>query len=147
MTDQSAENFRRIVERSYLSAEDKAGLLARAEAEGVTDALWRRLDDLLVGAIETRERAYSDYREQLDAEIVRYTEEYESEKRLIDQEMRRQLESLTEGDDAARDRLWDSYYQRIAALQRRLLEEVKGSSKTLLQATVTQALAGPYRRP
>jgi len=137
------DKFLRLVEDSYLAAEEKDGLKLLAEG-GVTPELWRKLDDLLVAGLEERRGAYREFRGRLDAEIARYTADYEREKKVLDGRMREDLSRLGEGDDAERDRLWDDYYAAVHALQGRLLDEMRKTSKTVLQTTV---LAAVFRGP
>ena len=137
------DRFLRLVEDSYLTAEEKDGLKLLAEG-GVTPELWRKLDDLLVAGLEERRGAYREFRGRLDAEITRYTADYEREKKVLDGRMREDLARLGENDDAERDRLWNEYYDAVHALQERLLDEMKKTSKTVLQTTV---LASVFRGP
>lgn len=134
------DRFLRLVEDSYLAAEEKDGLKLLAEG-GVTPELWRKLDDLLVAGLEERRAAYREFRGRLDKEIARYTADYEREKKILDTRMREDLARLGEGDDAERDRLWNEYYDAVHALQERLLDEMRKTSKTVLQTTVFASVA------
>jgi t-SNARE complex subunit (syntaxin) len=135
------KRFMRLVNESYLEDSEKDSLLAAAK-DGVNQELWKRLGDLLMAALETRRANYRDFRSQLDTEVAKYTAVYEKEKRVLDERMRQRLQELDENDSEARDRLWDEYYSDIHALQGRLLDEVRKTSKTVLRSTVLASVSG-----
>ncbi|MFH1047254.1 MAG: hypothetical protein V1738_03025 [Patescibacteria group bacterium] len=133
--------FLNAVARAPLTSDERAEL-ERLVAHGVTDEAWRRFDDLLVAALETRREAFKDYRAKMDEEVARYTEAYENEKRVIDQQMREDLANCNELESDQRKQLWDAYYVRIAELQNRVLDNMKKTSQTVLQHVVATVSDG-----
>ncbi len=137
MTEQqknmALEQFHAVVDSSCLPVKDKQKLKNMAARTGMTDELWKRFDDLLVALIEERALIKDQHKAELDAEVARYTAEYESEKKIIDNKMRDDLAALGEADESIRTALWGAYYSKLQQLQDRLLENIRHTSQTTLQ--------------
>jgi hypothetical protein len=128
------EIFNQVVDRSDLTAEHKQELKSLADA-GLTQAVWTRLNDLLIDDLTARNEARQQATDQLDAEVARYTADYEQEKSVLDREMYEELKTC-QADEAKRNRLWADYRKKIEALQRHAVTEVKKTSGTILQQVV-----------
>ncbi|MEA3249837.1 MAG: hypothetical protein U9Q03_05825 [Patescibacteria group bacterium] len=129
-------NFRKAVDRSFLSAEDKQALMKMAQKDGVNRALWNRFNDYLIAEIVEREAKQRDVTKNLDSEIDKFTKEYEKEKTVIDLKLRADLQELGDTDLETREKLWGAYYEKIGRIQDRLLEKVDKTSKSLLWEVV-----------
>lgn len=131
MDAHSLISFLDAVEHSFLTDDQKKQFTDAAKA-GVTPQLWSDFNDHLIASIvhtQERQRARSF---ELDREIDKYTADYEREKVVIDREFRAMLAAVPEDDAATRDRMWAEYGARIRALQKRLLDEVRQTSTTVL---------------
>jgi len=136
--DYTFEEFVSVVERSFLPPAEKEQLKQFAAAGSINKELWSKFDDLLVAALEERKQLEYKYKSQLDTEIQRYTEEYESEKRIMDQQMREDLKQCEKLGDAEAQVLWDEYYRRISQLQNKVLNNLRRTSKTMLQRVAVE---------
>lgn len=128
------EIFNQVVERSDLTAEHKQELMSLADA-GLTQAVWTRLNDRLIDDLTDRNSAHQQAVEKLDAEVARYTADYEQEKSVLDRQMYDELKTCQD-DESKRQKLWADYRQKITALQKRAVTEVKKTSGTMLQQVV-----------
>jgi len=129
---ETVANFLAAVEQSFLPERDK-DLLRRAAAKGVSAELWNQLNDMLIAAVVASRSEATRQTRRLDAEIDRFTGEYEKEKTVLDLEFRTELE---QADDSAKERMWAGYARRIRALQSRFLGQVKRTSTTILRDVV-----------
>ncbi|KPJ86123.1 hypothetical protein AMJ57_00550 [Parcubacteria bacterium SG8_24] len=129
----SPKMFTDAVDRSFLPEEEKEAFRQAVSREGVSDRLWTRFNDRLIAAIVEIEGSQKKYTETLDAEINRYTKEYEKEKTVLDLRLR---DDLSQADSVGQERLWTAYRSRIRNLQSRLLTQVKKSSTSILHDVV-----------
>jgi hypothetical protein len=139
MSDDETQ-FLALVEKAPLTPDEKEELRRLAES-GVDEALWRKLDDLIVASVRMRRTVLKEYRESLDVEVERVTARHEEQLRLVDARMKQDLEAAGDDDDA-RDRLWDEYYRTVHEMQERLLDEMRRTSSELLQKAVHQVSRG-----
>lgn len=139
MDDELAQ-FLAMVERAPLTQEEKEEM-SRAAENGVDKTLWRRLDDMIVASLEMRKVVLREYREALDAETKRVTEEHESQVAVLDAKLRSDIESAGE-DGAECDRIWAGYYAAVHALQGKLLDDLRESAAALKRQAVTRVSRG-----
>jgi len=133
----TVEQFHAIVDSSCLPAGGKQELKDIASRVGMTEELWKRFDDLLVALVEEGSLIKDKHKAELDAEVAKYTAEYESEKKVIDTKMRDDLAAVGESDEPTRTALWDAYYSKLQQLQERLLDNIRQTSQTTLQKMAT----------
>jgi hypothetical protein len=137
MEDARLKKFLAAVDDSFLSEKVRKDLRAAAEFGGVTQRLWERFNDALIEEIVRRHDAHDKCREMLDAEIDRFTIEYEREKTALDYRLRDDLKRADEAGDAAeKDRLWVEYRSKIADLQAHVRADVNRTSVTCLHEVV-----------
>lgn len=137
MEDTERHKFMVVVEHSFLSEAEK-GQLRNAARGGVSDELWRELNDRLVASIVARAKLQSDADGNIDREVQRFSAEYEAEKSRIDREMWDLLKTVPAEEEARRKELWRDYERRIDELQTRLLQSVRSSSATVLKDVILQ---------
>lgn len=141
MDAHSLISFLDTVEHCFLPEDEKAVLVASAK-QGVTPQLWGELNDRLIAAIVRTQERQREHTTELDREIDKYTADYEREKVVIDREFRAALAAVPKDDAATRDRMWEEYGTRIRALQRKLLEEVRQTSTTVLHDVMLAVMPG-----
>ena len=128
----SPASFVAAVDQSFLSSKDKEEFRRMAEA-GVDEKAWAEFNDRLIERLVHAEAMQQQYLKTVDEEINKYTAEYEKEKTVIDKEFRKTLLAAdAAADTGMTDRLWAEYREKIAALQAKLLDEMKNESTTIL---------------
>jgi hypothetical protein len=141
MDAHSLISFLDAVEHSFL-ADDEKKAFAEAAKQGVTQQLWNDFNDRLIASIVHTQEQQHVRSFELDREIDKYTADYEREKVVIDREFRAMLAAVPEADAAEKDRLWAEYGVRIRALQKKLLEEVRQTSTTVLHDVMLAVMPG-----
>lgn len=131
MDAHSLISFLDAVEHSFLTDDEKKAFADAAKA-GVTPQLWSEFNDRLIASIVHTQERQRERSSALDGEIDKFTADYEREKTVIDREFRALLAAVPEGDAETTDRLWAEYGVRIRALQKKLLDEVRQTSTTVL---------------
>lgn len=126
--------FVAAVNSSFLSEKDKEEFRRSAsEASEVDDKAWAEFNERLIEHLVHTEAMQQQYLKTVDEEINKFTSEYEKEKTVIDVEFRKTLLAVeVQADAGLKEKLWIDYKVKIAALQSRLLDEMKNQSTTIL---------------
>jgi hypothetical protein len=114
-----------LINKSFLSNEDKQVLLKILKDEGETENFFRKFSDLIMAELKRKSEYGHALMEKLNGEFTKIEDEILKERETLGDWLKKQLAGVESIDFAASGKILDEYYGKVSGLYKKQNEQSK----------------------
>lgn len=121
----TTEEYKKIIQESFLSKQDKEILHQQLENNGVTKAFIKLFNDLLIAETDARIALYEKSVDAYESECSILEEKYAERRLELEKKLDEIISSLDRNELEKKKSVFDTYYADLKKLQEEILKELK----------------------